>query len=99
MNNTKCNAIAEYSNQCRRCCAFCDKADCEKRCKNKPDVCGCLDIKCKARLSPEEQKAKMREYQREYARRKAAANPDAVKARRHLYYENRKAKKGETDGK
>ena len=39
LTNRKVWCIATSGYGCAKCCAECEKAGCDKRCKNSPDVC------------------------------------------------------------
>lgn len=39
----ECGAVSSSNAQCCKCCAYCDKTECKRRCKNNPALCGQLN--------------------------------------------------------
>lgn len=91
---TKC-AVATDSMKCKNCCSFCNK-ECDNRCKNAADKCGCLQQKLV--LTEEQKKNRLKLYMKEYNRKRREADPEGVRARQREYKRYNKERKKKCQG-
>lgn len=85
----KCVAASEGWD-CQDCCSFCDK-ECDNRCLNSADICGCL--RKKIPLTEQEKREKKLEYARAYNLKKRLEDPEGYKEYQREYAKMKRQKK------